>query len=328
MMKPVVFGMIGAGRVAEVKSAPAIQKAEGAVLAAVMRRDAEKLADYAKRHGIPRYSTRYQDILEDPAITAVYIATPPGSHAFYTLEAARHGKAVYVEKPMARTASEARQMVEACKAAGVPLFVAYYRRAQPRFLKAKALIDSGALGEVFSFNYLYTCPVPGEDPARPWLLTRDIAGGGLLYDIGSHMVDSIIFMLGEPAEVIGRSANQTRARDTDDMASALMRLKNDRQGSLQLSFNAASRTDRLTILGTRGSLTLSIMGYEPLLLEREGVVETLPYPQPEHVQSYLITRVVNTLRGLDDLDSTGQSALQTQEILQAIDQSGRWAADV
>lgn len=326
-MKPVVFGMIGAGSVAEVKSAPAIQKAEGAVLAAVMRRDKAKLADYAKRHGIPRHSTRYQDILEDPDINAVYIATPPGSHAFYTLEAARHGKAVYVEKPMARTASEARQMVDACRQAGVPLFVAYYRRAQPRFLKAKALVDSGALGEVYSFSYLYACPVPKEDPARPWLLTRDIAGGGLLYDIGSHMVDSIIFMLGEPAEVIGRSANLTKSRDTDDITSALMRLKNGRQGSLQLSFNAGSRIDRLTILGTKGSLSLPIMGYEPLVLTRDGQTEELPYPQPEHVQSYLITRVVNTLRGLDHLDSTGQSALQTQEILEAMDQSGRWAAE-
>lgn len=318
------FGMIGAGSVAEVKSAPALQKTSGAELVAVMRRDEEKLRDYATRHGITCYSTNAQDILEDPDIDAVYIATPPGSHAQYTLAAAKQGKAVYVEKPMARTAAEARQMVDACREAGVPLFVAYYRRAQPRFLKAKELIDTGALGEVRSFTYLYACPVPKDDPNRPWLLTKEIAGGGLLFDIGSHMIDSIIFMLGQPVEVVGRAANLSRARETADQSSAFMRFDYGVAGTLQFSFNVAQRTDRLHIMGTRGSLTMSIMGYDPLILTQDGVTQELPYLQPAHVQSYLITRVVNTLRGLDNLDSTGQSALQTQQILEAIDTSGSW----
>ena len=323
-MKTIRFGMIGAGSVTEKKSAPALQKVPGSSLDFVMRRDRDKLADYARRHGILKFSTRYEDILEDPDIDAVYIATPPGSHAFYTLEAARHGKAVYVEKPMARTVEEAHTMVRACHDAGVPLFVAYYRRGQPRFLKAKELIESGVLGEVRSFQYLFACPVPGEDPARPWLLSREVAGGGLLYDIGSHMIDSIIFLLGEPVEVLGRSNNLSRARDTDDLSSALMRFASGVQGTLQLSFNAAQAIDRLWISGSRGSLTLSIMGYEPLLFEQNGKSESIDFPLLQHVQQPLITRVVNTLLGRDDLDSTGASALQTQEILEAIDHSGNW----
>lgn len=323
-MKTIRFGMIGAGSVTEVKSGPALQKVPGSSLDFVMRRDPVKLADYARRHGVRKSTTRYEDILEDPDIDAVYIATPPGSHAFYALEAARHGKAVYVEKPMARTVEEAQTMVRACRDAGVPLFVAYYRRGQPRFLKAKELIESGALGEVRSFQYLFACPVPGEDPARPWLLSREFAGGGLLYDIGSHMIDSIIFLLGEPVEVLGRSNNLSRARDTDDLSSALMRFASGVQGTLQLSFNAAQTIDRLWISGSRGSLTLSIMGYEPLLFEQDGQTESIDFPLLQHVQQPLITRVVNTLLGRDDLDSTGASALQTQEILEAIDHSGNW----
>ena len=323
-MKTIRFGMIGAGSVTEVKSGPALQKVPGSSLDFVMRRDPEKLADYARRHGVRKFTTRYEDILEDPDIDAVYIATPPGSHAFYTLEAASHGKAVYVEKPMARTVEEAQTMVKACRDAGVPLFVAYYRRGQPRFLKAKELIESGALGEVRSFQYLFACPVPGEDPARPWLLSREVAGGGLLYDIGSHMSDSIIFLLGEPVEVLGRSNNLSRARDTDDLSSALMRFASGVQGTLQLSFNAAQTIDRLWISGSRGSLTLSIMGYEPLLFEQNGKSESIDFPLLQHVQQPLIIRVVNTLLGRDGLDSTGASALQTQEILEAIDHNGNW----
>ena len=323
-MKTIRFGMIGAGSVTEVKSGPALQKVPGSSLDFVMRRDPEKLADYARRHGVRKFTTRYEDILEDPDIDAVYIATPPGSHAFYTLEAASHGKAVYVEKPMARTVEEAQTMVKACRDAGVPLFVAYYRRGQPRFLKAKELIESGVLGEVRSFQYLFACPAPGEDPARPWLLSREVAGGGLLYDIGSHMIDSILFLLGEPVEVLGRSNNLSRARDTDDLSSALMRFASGVQGTLQLSFNTAQTIDRLWISGSRGSLTLSIMGYEPLLFEQAGQTESIDFPLLQHVQQPLITRVVNTLLGRDDLDSTGASALQTQEILEAIDHSGNW----
>ncbi len=323
-MKTIHFGMIGAGSVTENKSAPALQKVPGSSLDFVMRRDREKLADYARRHGVQKFSTQYEDILEDPDIDAVYIATPPDSHAFYTLQAARHGKAVYVEKPMARTAREAQSIVQACRDAGVKLFVAYYRRAQPRFLKAKELIQSGALGEVRSFQYLYACPVPQEDPARPWLLSREKAGGGLLYDIGSHMIDSIIFLLGEPMEVIGRSTNLSRALDTDDISSALFRFASGVQGTVQLSFNAAQTIDRLWVSGSRGSLALSIMGYEPLLWERDGLTEPIGFPLLEHVQQPLITRVVDTLLGKDSLESTGESALMTQEILEAIDQSGRW----
>ncbi len=323
-METVRFGMIGAGSVTEKKSAPALQKVPGSSLEFVMRRDREKLEDYARRHGVSKFTARYEDILEDPDIDAVYIATPPDSHAFYTLEAARRGKAVYVEKPMARTVPEAEGMVRACREAGVPLFVAYYRRAQPRFLKARELIMDGSLGDVRSFQYLFACPVPEDDPARPWLLSREKAGGGLLYDIGSHMIDSIIFLLGEPEEVVGRSANLSRARDTEDLSSALMRFVSGVQGTVQLSFSAAQSIDRLWVSGSRGSLTLSIMGYEPLLWEHDGLTEPIDFPRPEHVQQPLIERVVNTLLGRDHLDATGASALQTQEILEAIDRSGSW----
>lgn len=323
-MDKVVFGMIGAGSVTERKSGPALSKVPGSSLKRVMRRDEAKLADYAMRHQVPHQSTDAMDIFLDPEINAVYIATPPSTHAHYTHLAAKHGKAVYVEKPMARTVKEARGMVEACKTAGVPLFVAYYRRAQPRFLTAKMLMDSGALGKIRSFTYRYACPSPKGDPNRPWLLKKDEAGGGLLYDIGSHMIDIIIFLLGQPVEVIGRSQNQSKAHDSNDMTSALMRFENGVQGVLQLSFNAYSRQDELWISGEEGSLRLSIMGYEPLVYEHDGLREEIDLPMPEHVQQPLITRVVNTLLHQDDLDATGLSPLQTQEILEAVDNSDTW----
>lgn len=323
-MDKVRFGIIGCGSVTEVKSGPAFQKVPGSSLEMVMRRDAAKLKDYAARHQVPRYSTDYLDLLRDPDINAIYVATPPDTHAFYTLEAARHGKAVYVEKPMARTVAECETMISACRSAGVPLFVAYYRRGQPKFLKAKELLENGALGRVRSFTYLFACPPPDVDPQRPWLLDKEKAGGGLLYDIGSHMIDTIRFLLGEPLEVLGRSANLSGKHGTNDVSSALFRFASGVQGTLQLSFNAAEQTDRLWISGSEASMTLSIMSNEPIVLVRNGETRRIDFEPMQHVQQPYIEMVVGSLLGRETLDSSGKDALLTQELLETIDQSGVW----
>ena len=147
-MDKVRWGIIGVGDVTEKKSGPGFQKAERSELVAVMRRSADKAADYAKRHSVAKWYDDADKLIHDPDVDAIYIATPPDSHHDYTRQAAAAGKPVYVEKPMARTAAECEAMIRACKEAGVPLFVAYYRRAMPRFVKIKEMLDSGTIGEV------------------------------------------------------------------------------------------------------------------------------------------------------------------------------------
>src|SRR5262249_33001114 len=120
------WGIIGCGDVTEVKSGPAFNLVEGFRLEMVMRRDAEKLADYAQRHGVPRSTTDAAALITAPYIDAVYVATPPNAHCDYALKAAAAGKICYVEKPMALNAADCERMVEAFDKAGVPLFVAYY----------------------------------------------------------------------------------------------------------------------------------------------------------------------------------------------------------
>src|SRR3954454_8504140 len=144
-MQTVRWGMIGCGDVTEVKSGPGFQKARGSQLVAVMRRDAAKAEDYARRHGVPRWYSDAARLIADPEVDAVYVATPPSTHRQYALMAAEAGKPAYVEKPMATRHAECLEMVAACERARVPLFVAYYRRALPRFLKVKELVDEGAI---------------------------------------------------------------------------------------------------------------------------------------------------------------------------------------
>jgi predicted dehydrogenase len=167
-LNEVRWGIIGCGSVTEVKSGPGFQKADRSRLVAVMRRNGELAQDYAMRHGVPKWYSRAEDLIGDPEVDAVYIATPPAFHKEYALMAARAGKPVYVEKPMARNHAECLEMIEGCEALDVPLFVAYYRRALPRFLKIKEILESGLLGEVRFVTTTHYRPntIKADEPLR------------------------------------------------------------------------------------------------------------------------------------------------------------------
>jgi predicted dehydrogenase len=176
-----------------------------------MRRDAAKAADYAARHGVPRWYSDARELVHDPEVDAVSIATPPSSHRELALLACAAGKPALVEKPMALNHAECLQMVEAFRAAGVPLFVAYYRRAQPKFRRMKELIDGGAIGTPRAAQVQYTAPPPRVDPDDlPWRLRPEVSGGGLFADLGCHTLDLLDYFLGPVAEVRGFASSQRR----------------------------------------------------------------------------------------------------------------------
>ena len=172
------WGILGCGDVCEIKSGPGFRLARGSELVAVMRRDGAKAADYAKRHGVARWYDDADRLIGDPDVDAVYVATPPGSHLAYAQRVAAAGKPCYVEKPMARSHGECRRMVEAFERARLPLFVAYYRRALPRFVRAKQLIDSGALGRVTGCRYHISRPF-SPSSSNVWRFDPAQSGGGL-----------------------------------------------------------------------------------------------------------------------------------------------------
>ncbi len=233
-MKTIRWGIIGAGNVTEVKSGPGFQKTENSDLIAVMRRSGAKAEDYAKRHGIPHWYDDAQKLISDPEVDAVYIATPPDSHKKYTCQVAEAGKPVYVEKPMARSFDECVQMIAGCKRASVPLFVAYYRRQLPRFLKIKELLDAGSIGEVRFVRATQFMPPMPEDLQRddlPWRVIPEIAGGGRFVDLASHTLDILDFFLGPIANVRGHASNQGGLYPAEDMVSCSFKFKSGIQGS-------------------------------------------------------------------------------------------------
>ncbi|HLL87852.1 MAG TPA: Gfo/Idh/MocA family oxidoreductase [Tepidisphaeraceae bacterium] len=319
-MDQVRWGIIGCGDVTEVKSGPALQKATGSALVAVMRRDAGKAADYARRHGVPRWYADARQLVDDPAVNAVYVATPPASHEQYALLAAAAGKAVYVEKPMSVDAASCRRMIDACAAAGVPLFVAYYRRCLPRFVQVKRWIDDGAVGAVRAVTVAHHRPPGGsEADASAWRVDPAVAGGGVFVDLASHTLDLLDHLLGPIASASGAAVNLAGLYRPEDTVAAHFTFAGGAVGSGLWCFCTGGERDEVSIVGDAGRITFATLAEHPVVLERVGrEVERLSVPHPPHVQQPLIQTVVDALRGTGACPSTGSSAMRTNEVIDAI----------
>ncbi len=315
------WGILGCGDVTEVKSGPGFQKAAGSQLVAVMRRNAALAEDYARRHGVPKWYADAEALIHDPEVDAVYIATPPGTHLEYALRVCAAGKPAYVEKPMARNATECEAMVAAFAAAKLPLFVAYYRRAQPRFLKVKEILESGGMGAITSLDYFYYDRRQHMKPGEPvpWRLDAEYAGGGLLLDVGAHVLDLFDFFFG-PLTVGQSHATQLPGAPyaVEDYASVGFRTASGVNGKATWTFwpEAENRvTESLQIKSRTHFLEFSVFGTEPLKFGRIGEPQEIAVPHPAHVAQPLIQAVTDDLLSFGPCSSTGESAARTSHLM-------------
>ena len=321
--KTIHWGILGCGDVTEVKSGPAFQNIEGAELIAVMRRNGEKARDYAQRHGVPKWYDDADRLIHDPEVDAVYIATPPSFHAEYAIRVAAAGKPVYVEKPMALTYQDCQRMIYACQQAGVPLFVAYYRRRLPLFLKVKELVESGTIGKVrFITIALYAPPEENERDCYNlhWHVFPEISGGGRFVDMGCHQLDFLDYVFGPIVEARGFAANQARLYPAEDVVCASFRFDSGVMGNGVWCFTVSeeSQADRMEIIGDAGKIRFSAFTPSPIRVETEEGISEYDLIQPEHVQQPLIQTVVDELLGRGKCPSTGISAARTTWVIDQI----------
>jgi len=315
-MKTIRWGIIGCGDVTEVKSGPGFQKAINSALVAVMRRNGALAADYARRHGVPKWYDDGQALIDDPDVDAVYIATPPNAHMAYTLAAAKAGKPVYVEKPMAMNFDECWAMIEACHVAGVPLWVAYYRRALPRFLKVKELIDSGAIGTPRTVTVtFYRKWRPAEPGNLPWRVLPEIAGGGLFVDLAAHTLDYLDYFLGPIQSVQGYASNQAGYYPAEDVVTGSFVFASGVQGVGIWSFSSFTNVDQTEIVGDAGKLTFTSFTTDPIQLTTGRGVTEFDLDHPAHIQQPLIQSIVNELNGVGACPSTGVSGARTTWVM-------------
>ena len=272
----------------------------------------------AERYSWDGYSSSWRDVVNDPGIDVIDIATPNNLHAEIAIAAAEAGKHIICEKPLAPTASEARRMYEAAKKAGVVTAVAFNYRRTPAVALAKKYIDEGAIGSILNFRGTYLQDW-SADPNSPlsWRFQKDIAGSGAVGDIGSHVVDLARYLVGEISEVtslvsnfipnrplqsggfdaLGGSATSDGPRgavDVDDEAMSLIKFRNGAVGSLEATRNAWGRNNYITfeIHGTEGSIFFNYENRDELqvafkndLADRRGFRTVYTGPNTPYGQS-------------------------------------------
>ncbi|MDB5232710.1 MAG: oxidoreductase [Chitinophagaceae bacterium] len=298
------WGIIGCGNVTEVKSGPAFNKVPGSSLVAVMRRNAAKAEDYARRHQVKKWYSNAIELINDPEVNAVYIATPPNVHEEYAIAAMKAGKPVYVEKPMSLTVASCKRMLEVSKATNVKLTVAHYRRALPMFIKIKELLNDRAIGKINTVRISMLLPDKAgmiANSEENWRVNPAISGGGIFYDLAPHQLDLVHYFCGDIIESSGYSANQAGFYEAEDVVTGTMRLQDNILFSGQWCFTTSEelKEDIFEIVGAEGKISFGVFGHEVKLVS--GNTETmLQFEPPAHVQQAMIKKVTGYFLGKEE----------------------------
>ena len=326
-MKQLRWGFIGCGEVTEKKSGPAFSEVEGSCVEAVMSRTEQRARTYAVTHGIRKWYTDAQELIDDPDVNAIYVATPPSSHATYAIMAMKTGKPVYVEKPLAGSYDDCARINRISEQTGVPCFVAYYRRYLPYFQKVKDIVKSGQIGKVLNVQIRYTEPLRAADAEAirtgsplPWRLQPEVAGGGYFYDMAPHQLDLLQDMFGVILEARGICANRGGLYEAEDSVSACFRFENGLPGSGSWCYVAheSAREDCIEIIGDKGLMNFSVFDYKPIVLHTSEGTQVLEVPNPPYVQYPLIKSVCEHLQGIGICECTSVSATPVNWVLDRI----------
>ncbi|SNY94651.1 Predicted dehydrogenase [Flagellimonas pacifica] len=310
---PIRWGVIGCGSVAEKKSVPAYRMTAGFEVSMVMRRDAEKAKDYALRHRVPHWTTDAKEVIENPKIDAIYIATPPDTHRFYGLQVAAAGKPCCIEKPMAPTYQDSLSIHEAFKSKNLPLFIAYYRRSLPRFLRIRQWLDEGLIGEARCIHWQKTKQSNEMDLSGSynWRTDKKVAPGGYFDDLASHGLDLFAYLLGDIKEAHGVASNQLGLYSAYDAVTGAWKHKNGVVGSGSWNFGAGERKDKVEIMGSEGKISFSVLDEAPILLENASGKQSLEISHPVHIQQFHVENIKRHLLDNTTHPSTGDSGLNT-----------------
>ncbi|BCS86527.1 MULTISPECIES: Gfo/Idh/MocA family protein [Prevotella] len=323
-MKLISWGFIGCGEVTEKKSGPAFNEVDGSHVEAVMSRSESKARSYAERHNIPKWYTDAQELVDDPNINAIYIATPPSSHATFAIMAMKAGKPVYVEKPLAASYEDCARINRISEQTGVPCFVAYYRRYLPYFKRVRDIINNGIIGEVTNVQVRFSVPPRYLDynshETLPWRLQPDIAGGGYFYDLAPHQLDILQDLFGVITRAHGYCANRAHLYKAEDTISACFLFESGLPGCGSWCFvgHQSAKEDCIEIIGDKGSVSFSVFNYDPIRLVTSDGNMNIVVPNPPYVQLPIIKSVIEDLQGFGACTCTSVSATPVNWVMDRI----------
>lgn len=323
-MEEIKWGIIGCGDVTEIKSGPAFNKVPNSSLVAVMRRDAVKAADYAQRHNVPKWYSNAGDLINDPEVNAIYIATPPLQHEEYTIQSLAAGKPVYVEKPMALNSNAAKRMADAAEQYNVKLSVAHYRREQPLFLKIRTLLDEKIIGNIRFIDLKMLQPKQTGLIAKSennWRLDPSIAGGGLFHDLAPHQLDLMIYFFGNPIKSHGIAINQATAEGVDDLVTGHILFEKGMvfNGTWCFTVAKGNNKDACEIYGEKGKISFPMFGHQ-IKITIDGIEEIIDFEPLQHVEQPMIEKVVSYFLGQTENPCSAREAIKTMKLLDCLTQ--------
>jgi predicted dehydrogenase len=317
-MESIQWGIIGCGNVTEVKSGPAFNKVAHSTLVGVHRRNADKLIDYAKRHGVPMTFFNAKELIESDKIDALYIATPPDVREDYAMQAMQLGKPVYLEKPMALNLAACIRLRDASERLGVKLSVAHYRRNLPLFMEVKKILEQDVIGEVkeVQITMLKRTNKAADDPSN-WRVDPSIAGGGYFYDLAPHQIDLVFYFFGKPRSFSGTSTNKAGLYKAEDFVQGTIELENGIvcKGLWDFSINGEEK-DEFLIIGKKGTIRFPVFG---LFIEVEinGNTNTIHFEAPKHNQQNHIQAVVNYFLDKGENPCSAEDAILSMEVMES-----------
>lgn len=322
-MDRIAWGILGCGDITDKRAAPAIVAQPRSRLVSFHSRSAERARAFAERHGAERWSADRAELLADSEIDAVYVATEHYRHCEDVIAAAEAGKHVLCEKPLAASVADGRRMIEACRANGVALQVAYYRRYYPKMLRMKELLDAGAIGTPVSAHIHLSDRLRPEaiTPAN-WRLDAERSGGGNLVDTGSHRLDLLCWLLGPPKEVAAFADRTELPIRAPDRETLLIRMESGAHVTSSHGFRTPSE-DRFEIWGAEGVLDATPVDGPGLRLSARSRSEGWELPRHENVHYPLFDDFVTRLLFGEGPRYDGEDGLHATRIIEAAYESAR-----
>ncbi len=316
------WGVIGCGDVFEHKSGPSLAKAKRSQVRSLMRRDPVKLAALAQLYPTATTHSDAQEVLDDPNIDIIYIATPPSTHHDYVRAAAAAGKHVLVEKPMGLHAAESQAMIDACEKADVELFVAYYRRFWPHIIAIKKRINDGSIGNVQQAFVDFSTPL-ASGPLG-WRLNQAINGGGYFVDMSTHRLDLLAYFFGNSTQIHG--THQHNDAGIELYCSALIEFPKQIQALVRSDFQSGRRADHFEIIGSSGRIHMSNIGDHHFTLQAtqrdpsttENKIETCHFEAHAATHLGLIEHIEDVLLDGASNCSSGNDGIHTDRIVDVV----------
>lgn len=319
-MKPVIrWGFSGCGKVVQKKSGDSFRNVPNSTIAVIMRRDINAAKASAEHFDAPEWCDSIDELLAKE-IDAVYIATPPGLHFEQAMACLKAKKAVYLEKPFARNYTEAKLLTETFKNAGVPLYIGHYRRALPRFLKIRELLNENVIGEVKNIDFHLNRVFSQKEADTTWLYNPVLSGGGKYYDIAPHTVDIINFLFGNITSVQGNAENVGVGCPLENIVTMSFETEKGIKGTAVFNCVAEKKSDRMVVTGTDGSMEFSVHGKTDVIVKdiHGKVVQQFDMPDPVTVEQPMVQTVVEDLLGIGHCESKAEEVLVTYDIIDKV----------